>query len=183
MHQDLNLFEVLKCSSEEVTSTILSELSWDILVMYYNYNSAKNSNHVVHPEDIILKKLGYDTNDKAASILRDLISSTVEVIDEKGIREATKLVKNENSFLYVELAYFDYEIGLNKLKSELNRIHKNRNIENIDMEVYEEVYGKKNIDNVYDSVIYISKYIGNKKKQPTRQTEKSESNNKVLALA
>ena len=33
MHQDLNLFEVLKCSSEEVTSTILSELSWDILVM------------------------------------------------------------------------------------------------------------------------------------------------------
>ena len=81
MHQDLNLFEVLKCSSEEVTSTILSELSWDILVMQYNYNSAKNSNHVVHPEDRILKKLGYVTNDKAASILRDLISSTVEVID------------------------------------------------------------------------------------------------------
>ena len=65
----------------------------------------------------------------------------------------------------------------------IKEIEKNRNIENIDMEVYEEVYGKKNIDNVYDSVIYISKYIGNKKKQPTRQTKKSESNNKVLALA
>lgn len=183
MQQDFNLLEVLKCSSKEIPSAILNELSGEFVIMYYNYNNENNSDKVVYPEDKILKELGYNINDRASSILRDLISSTVDAIDEYGIEEATKLVKNENSFIYVELAHFDYEIGLNKLRSELNRIHENRNIEAIDMEVYEDVYGKENISDVYDSVISIAKYIDNMNKKPTVQTEKFESSNKVLVLA
>ena len=38
MQQDFNLLEVLKCSSKEIPSTILNELSGEFLIMYYNYS-------------------------------------------------------------------------------------------------------------------------------------------------
>lgn len=184
MQQEMNLYEVLKNSSKEETLIISGMISYEVAFMYYSYLDRKSHESVaIYPEDRILEKLGYDITDRATPILRDLVLSIVDIIDEKGVKEVTKLVKNTNSHIYVELACFDYEIGLNKLRSELNRIHNNRNVENIDIELYEDVFGKRQVCNVYDSIIFIANHIRNKNRQSVTQTKTSNVDNKVLALA
>lgn len=181
-HEDTFL-EFLRGVPEEVRIDILETIFYDMVVRsYYYINSKSKDEKVSYPEDELLSKLGYDVNDRAFPILRDYILYIVEAIKEKGIRKAYKFTRNKNSYIYVELAHYDYDIGLNTLKKELNRIHSERKIDNIDLELYNDVFGEKYERDVYESSIVIAKYINNKNKKSSEQT-KTTTDNKVLALA
>ncbi len=183
MQPDNTILDLLGSVPEEVREYILEKLSYDIMVKYYDYKkSILESNKISYPEDKLLSRLGYNVNDRAFPILRDLVLYIAEAIEEKGIGKAYKLVKNKNSYIYVELAHYDYEIGLNALNSELIRIHSERKMDNIDIELYNDVFGKKYERGVYASAMAIAKYINNKDKKSSEQT-KTTDNNKVLALA
>ncbi len=177
------ILEILKHSNGYDLINLSKEISYDVLFLYCNYIYNKKNNVVEYPENRILKKLGYDINDEASSILRDIVLYTVEAIDKKGIKEAIELINNENSYIYVELAYFDYEIGLTKVKSELNRIHEGRNISNIDIELHEEIFGNKYKYNINDAIISIAKYIRNQNSKAAGQVQKSDEGNKKRVLA
>ena len=55
-------------------------------------------------------------------------------------------------------------------------------MDNKDIELYNDVFGKKYERGVYASAMAIAKYINNKDKKSSEQT-KTTDNNKVLALA
>lgn len=166
MQQDVNVLDVIKNRSDELKLPISCDISLYAVSLYYKYQYNKQSEDmIIYKEDNILKSLGYDINDKAFPIFRDLVLYTIEEIEKNGIRETKKLVKNDNSYLYIELANFEYEIGLSYLKNELERIHSNRNVNDINIETYTEIFGKNYECSVYDSVLYIAKYIEKSKKQ------------------
>lgn len=184
MQLDKTLLDVLRVSSNDVKNTILSELSYEVLSLYYNYICKKQDRlQNMYPEDILLQKLGYDLSDRAEPILRDFLLYTVEVMEKASIKEAEKLVKNYDSYIYVELAHYDYDIGFNMLRDELERIHANRNIEEIDMDIYDQIFGENHDHSVYNAVISIAKYIRNKHNESVKIVQPTESDHKILALA
>lgn len=183
MQPDNTILDLLSSVPEEVRVSVLEKLSYDIIVKYHDYKKFISENDKVsYPEDELLSRLGYNVNDRAFPILRDLILYISEAIKENGIKKAYQLVRDENSYIYVELAHYDYDIGLNTLKKELTRIHSERKIDNIDLELYNDIYGKKYERDVYDSSMDIAKYIIKKDKTSSEQT-KTTTDNKVLALA
>lgn len=122
----------------------------------------------------LLESLGYEKDDKATNLLEDLILEVNELLENNDEKEIEKLVNNKKSFIYVELACFDHEIGLNKFNQEIERIHKTRKIENIDIETYTNVYGNNYDPTVNDTIISVAKFM-------KIQKQLSE-NNKVYAI-
>ena len=189
MQQDIDELDIIKYESDKLKMPISSDISLYAVSLYYKYKN-QEKNIISYPEDMIIKSLGYDSNDIAFPIFRDLILYTVKELEEHGIRETKKLIKNPNSYIYVELANFEYEIGLCNLKSELERLHTTRNVNNINIEVYDIIFGKNYECNVYDSVISIARYIEKSKQQCELNTNhqiqkniKVKKPNETLALA
>ncbi len=113
----------------------------------------------------LLEKLGYQNILQNRTLLfNDLIKEVEECIDYCSYEEIKKLINNKKSYLYVELKMF-YEIGLNDIQKELISVHNSRNLENVDIETYEEVY-RGNINPTFaESVIAIADYRRKKRNE------------------
>lgn len=124
-------------------------------------------------EEKLLEELGYNLNDRATPILRDLILEVVDSYKNYGEKEVKNLVKKKDSYIYIEIGCFDYEIGLNYMWKELERIHNKRNLENINVELYTEIFGKIRQVNIEETILETAKYI--KKQEVSKQNEKNET--------
>lgn len=193
MHLDNNLLDFIAGNPNEITDPVLKELMQYVVYLFVQYNKEKkNGDIIVYEEDRLLESLGYQLDDIA--ILRDLILEVTEVMNRKGEEKAIKLVKDKNSYIYVELACFEYEIGLNKLRNELDRIHSSRDKNKIDIDIYHRIFGENYQHDVYDAIISISQYIHRGKKKQSEEKEdvsnkkrsiktlKIENRKKVVAL-
>lgn len=106
----------------------------------------------------VLQSLGYNTERKCMRFFNDLILEVEECIDDYSEEEVVELINNKNSFIYVEMKIF-YELGLNKMQSELDMIHKTmRNPKNVDIETYTDVFGSNYNPTVEESIFSIANY-------------------------
>ena len=124
-------------------------------------------------EDIeLLKRLGYDTSDKIIKVFNEIISEVIDAMSVKDEKEAKKLVESKKSYIYVEPGCFIYEIGLNRLHKDLEVLHKNRIADNIDIELYSEVYSDNHTPTLEDSILSIATYKKNQCKKEKKQNDK-----------
>ncbi len=120
----------------------------------------------------LLEKLGYNTNNKTTVILCDIISEVVDELSSKNDEEVRKLVEDKKSYLYTEIGCFVYEIGLNRLIKELERLHKKRNIESINIELYNDIFKEDFNPTIYDSIINIALYKKKNKSSNNKEYKK-----------
>lgn len=123
----------------------------------------------------VLEKLGYNTERKCMRFFNDLILEVEECMDDCSKEEVVELIKNKNSFIYVEMRIF-YELGLNKMEGELNMIHTEmRDPRKIDIETYAEVFNDNYNPTVEESIYNIAKYRKHMKNKSSLQEQKQNS--------
>lgn len=106
-----------------------------------------------------LERLGYNPKDRAIDILRDLILEVADFMDRYEEEDIKSLINKKDSFIYIELACFEYEIGLKSFHKELQRLHKNR------MDFVSGVSNKGEGISVEDVVFCVAKYIYTKEEK------------------
>ena len=76
----------------------------------------------------VFNELGYDLNTEEAKVVLDVVSEIISCMEQYDDNDIKNIVYNKNSFIYVELAYFTYETGMNNLHNKLNSFEKNKKI-------------------------------------------------------
>lgn len=134
-----------------------------------------------HQREELLENLGYDTTREGKDLFDDVVVEALEYMDDiSSDDELYNTIHNKKSYIYVELACFYYEIGLNKFHKLLNDFQNNLSLEHINKDKYKEVFGNIENPDLFDSIFYISKYIKTKenvKNDQPKQYIKSKSVN------
>lgn len=135
----------------------------------------------------LLESLGYSTTHKRMRLFNDIIDEVEECLTKYKYEEVVELVKNKNSYIYVEMKVF-YEIGLNKIPNELNIIHNDmRDINKCNIETYTEVFGTNLNPTVDETIVLIADYkLKQKQSEAIKQAPKvlvKRDNASLIALA
>ncbi len=112
----------------------------------------------------ILKKLGFDNSTKGAKYFVDIVDDVVE--DLMNNKEEQEILEAIPSY-YMEYAHFFYEVGLIRFKKEIENFHMNKTLEEIDIDLYTEIYEEIENPSIEESILVLGKYLfKNKKKDP-----------------
>lgn len=123
--------------------------------------------------DYVLQELGYDIEQKEKRIFVDVVVETLDCIGRGMSKEEVyKLVHNKNGYIYVELAYFCYEIGMPKLHNELEQFHQNKCQENVNKKMFDTIFSEVENPSVFDSAFYVATYMSNKKNDSVKVKQK-----------
>ena len=125
----------------------------------------------------LLERLGYNQKDKATILLKDLVSEVSDLMNQHEKEEIKELIDNKTSYIYVELACFDYEIGLNKFNEEIERVHRERNVDKIDMELYTDIFNDDINPSVENAVFSIAEFMN---KTDSKEETVNKENNKLV---
>ena len=124
-------------------------------------------------DDQLLEQLGFDSSDKASVLFKDYVDYTADEINDNGPDKTRELLINKNSPLYIELAYFITEVGMNIFHTEIDRFHKERDLTKIDLNTYYMVYGDELNPTYQQSAYLIANYINKQKNKNTKVLNKN----------
>ena len=119
--------------------------------------------------DELLEQLGYDPSDKASSLFKEYVEYIIGELNDSGKDKTRELLIDNRSYLYVELAHFITEVGIGFFHKEIERFHSNRDLTQVDIDIYHGIYGDEVNPTYQQSAYLIANYLNKQKERKDSQ--------------